>query len=141
MKTRCYNSNAQAYHNYGGRGIGIAAEWLADAEQFVAWALSNHYAEGLEIDRLENDGHYAPDNCRFVPAKQNVRNRRKTLFVEHQGVQRSLGEVFEELTGLSASSSSVRYTCVVSRINHGWDVATACRTPIGKPGRPRKLHR
>ena len=138
MKWRFYKLTAKPYPNYGGRGITICDEWLSDSEQFVAWALANDYAEGLEIDRIDNDGHYAPESCRFVPYKHNVRNRRNTMLVDFNHEQRPFGEVFEILTGYSYEEAKARYNGAISRVKHGWSVVEACTAPIGNPGRPHK---
>lgn len=79
MKSRCYTPTADGFHNYGGRGIRVCTEWLADFPGFRDWALSNGYAANLEIDRRDNDGNYEPGNCRWVTKKVNGRNRRTTV--------------------------------------------------------------
>ena len=74
MKSRCLNLNSKDYPNYGGRGITICPEWL-EFIPFRDWALSNGYAEGLQIDRIKNKEGYYPNNCRWVTQKENIRNR------------------------------------------------------------------
>lgn len=81
MKQRCSNINAKAYKDYGGRGITVCDEWLDKDTGFINfrdWALNNGYQEGLEIDRIDNNGNYNSDNCRFVTAQENTQNRRTT---------------------------------------------------------------
>ena len=80
IKQRILNPNNYDYSNYGGRGITICNEWL-EFIPFRDWALSNGYADNLEIHR-ENDGNYEPSNCDFVPIKENLRNRRNTITLE-----------------------------------------------------------
>lgn len=75
MKYRCLNTNSQAYKNYGGRGITICDEWL-EFTPFRDWALNNNYQEGLEIDRIDNNGNYEPSNCKWSTYKENTRHRR-----------------------------------------------------------------
>jgi hypothetical protein len=75
IKNRCVNSKNPGYKNYGGRGIKICDEWINSVENFCNWALINGYKEGLEIDRIDNNGDYCPVNCRWVTKKINNRNK------------------------------------------------------------------
>ena len=68
-------------HNYKDRGIDVCDEWLV-FENFRDWALSHGYKEGLQIDRIDNDKGYCPENCRWVTPKENTNNRRNTLRLE-----------------------------------------------------------
>jgi len=73
---RCYDKNNKDYVNYGGRGIEMCEEWRNSKQRFMRWCVDNGYDESLEIDRIDNDKGYAPDNCRFVTRKENRQNRR-----------------------------------------------------------------
>ncbi len=75
MKQRCHNERHIQYPEYGGRSIGVCQEWQNDFLFFYDWAIENGWAEGLEIDRKDNDGNYSPDNCRFVTRRINAVNR------------------------------------------------------------------
>jgi hypothetical protein len=76
MKQRITNPHNRAYHLYGGRGIDIFAEWLIPMN-FINWARENGYQDNLQIDRIDNDKGYFPDNCRFVTCAENIQNKRK----------------------------------------------------------------
>lgn len=78
MKNRCENPNRAKYKDYGARGIKVCDEWH-NAEAFCKWALENGYKEGLQIDRIDNNGNYEPSNCRWVTPKENSRNRRNSV--------------------------------------------------------------
>ena len=75
MKKRCYNKTFKQYKDYGGRGIKVCDEWM-NPKVFIDWGKSNGWERGLEIDRIDNDGNYEPDNCRFVTAQVNNCNTR-----------------------------------------------------------------
>lgn len=76
IKQRCYNSNNKHYANYGGRGIQMCDEWVYSAAWFIRWALDNGYREGLDIDRIDNNKGYSPENCRFTTRIENIKNTR-----------------------------------------------------------------
>lgn len=89
MKQRCLNPNCEKYPEYGGRGITVCAEWM-EYIPFRSWALANGYADDLQIDRIDNDKGYYPDNCRFVSRPQNQRNRRVCKMFEAFGETKNL---------------------------------------------------
>lgn len=99
MKGRCENPNRQKYKDYGGRGIKVCEEWQS-ASNFVLWALRNGYEKGLQLDRINNDGDYCPENCRFVTPKENSRNRRNTKRLTVAGETKTVAEWCERY-GLS----------------------------------------
>jgi hypothetical protein len=92
MKNRCFNRNNQSYCDYGGRGISICQEWLDDFLLFHSFCLENGWKPGLEIDRINNDGWYQPDNCRFIPGVDNNRNRR-ILFKSNTSGYRGVSKI------------------------------------------------
>ncbi len=76
IKQRCYNSNHPQYKDYGGRGITVWWIWRESNAAFIEWGIANGWGKGLDINRLDNNGPYSPENCNFVTRKQNTDNRR-----------------------------------------------------------------
>jgi len=74
VKARCKNPKYEFYHRYGGRGISVCSDWQESYVSFFEWAMSNGWQRGLQIDRIDNDGDYTPENCRFITGAMNVRN-------------------------------------------------------------------
>lgn len=112
-------SNTPDKKYYAERGIIVCAEWF-DYEAFKQWALSNGYAIGLTIDRINNDGNYEPENCRWVTRKEQASNRRTTAHITHKGQTRTLSE-WAQLLGMHQSSLRER----IKR----WGVEKALTTP------------
>lgn len=91
IRYRCNCPSCKSYKNYGGRGIKVCPEW-DDFQNFYKWALENGYTQEklpsgrnkLTIDRIDNDGDYSPDNCRFVTDKVQALNKRDTLTDEER---------------------------------------------------------
>lgn len=79
MIRRCYNRNFIQYNNYGGRGIKVCDEWLHDFSTFFNWSMNNGFSEELEIDRIDNNGNYCPENCRWITHKENMQNTRRSI--------------------------------------------------------------
>lgn len=101
------------YVYYGGRGICICDEWLNDFQVFCDWALSSNYKDNLTIDRMNTDGDYSPDNCRWVSMADQNRNKRCNINLTKSGETRNLKE-WSSLTGIA-------YTTLYGRYRHGWD--------------------
>ena len=84
MKSRCFNSKILGYHNYGGRGITVCDRWAYSFENFYA-DMGDPPDEGMSIDRIDNDGPYSPDNCRWATLEEQGRNKRTTRFLTFEG--------------------------------------------------------
>lgn len=76
IKQRCYYAKHKDYHNYGGRGITVCDEWLHDFQTFYNWAITHGYRDDLSIDRIDVNGNYEPNNCRWATAHEQRINQR-----------------------------------------------------------------
>lgn len=82
MKNRCNNPNATGYKYWGGKGVQVCDDWLNNFITFKDWALSSGYKKNLTIDRIDSDGNYEPNNCRWITRSENTRKATTKLFVE-----------------------------------------------------------
>ena len=92
IKKRCYNENAQNYKNYGGRGITVCDEWESSWYAFRDWALLNGYTDALTIDRIDVNGNYEPNNCRWVDKSVQANNRRTNRIITYAGESHTIAE-------------------------------------------------
>ena len=97
MKKRCTNPNAQNYKRYGARGICVCDEWANSFENFSKWAYSNGYQEGLSIDRIDNNGNYCPENCRWSNIMTQNNNRNVSMMITYNGKTQNLSSWCKEL--------------------------------------------
>lgn len=95
MMARCYNPKNQNYSHYGGRGIGVADVWH-DVKVFAEWCERNGFRKDYQLDRIDNDGDYSPDNCRFVTPTVNLRNTRRNVVIEGVSLREFLDELGEK---------------------------------------------
>jgi hypothetical protein len=79
MKNRCFNVKFNYYSDYGGRGITVCDEWKNSFIAFKNWAMNNGYSDNLEINRINNNDSYSPQNCDFVSRYINTQNTRKKV--------------------------------------------------------------
>lgn len=112
MLLRCYNKNSEKYKNYGSRGIQVCDEWKNDFQAFYKWAVDNGYRSNLTIDRIDVNGNYEPNNCRWVDMKTQSRNKTNTIKITYNNVTKPLTE-WCELLGLKPNT-------VRARIYNGW---------------------
>lgn len=101
MRDRCNRKNSSSYSHYGGRGIRVCDEWNHSFDSFKNWAVANGYRDDLTIDRINNDGDYCPENCRWATRKEQTRNRKNTKTV-------SIAEI-AEIDGISYQEAYKRY--------------------------------
>lgn len=96
MKQRCYNSRSPNYKIYGGRGITVCDAWKSSKQSFFDWALSSGYTDVLTLDRIDVNGGYCPENCRWVDRKAQANNTRYNDNITYRGVTKTLTQWAEE---------------------------------------------
>lgn len=130
MKYRCENEKCEAYNNYGGRGITVCGEWSDDDFGYYAfkeWALSHGYSDGLTIDRVDNNGNYSPDNCKWSTDCEQANNKRDNVFLTYNGETKTAAQWAREL--------NVNYSAFINRVYLGWDTNRIFEQPYRKSRR------
>lgn len=118
MKTRCYNPNTYDYKTYGAKGIRVCDEWKNDFMAFHDWAINNGYSDKLSIDRIEVNGDYCPENCRWASDVTQANNKASTRYVEYNGKSYTLTEL-SQMTGFTRET--LYYRIFIAE----WDVEKA----------------
>jgi len=113
MKTRCYNKKTKSYSDYGARGIIVCDKWKTFAGFYDDMGAS--YKEGLTIDRIDNNGNYTLENCKWSTKKEQCNNRRSSKIIEFNNDCKTLAQ-WIEFFNLKSSTVRQRY-CV-----YGWPV-------------------
>ena len=119
---RCLVHTSKDYKKYGGRGITVCEEWKKSYETFRDWALANGYKDSLSIDRIDNNGPYAPWNCRWTTAKVQQNNTRFNRVITYNGETHTLAQ-WSEIT-------RINYYTLWSRLKNGWSVEKALTTQM-----------
>jgi hypothetical protein len=120
MRNRCNNPNNSAYIYYGGRNIKVCQEW-SDFLNFKEWALQNKYKNNLTIDRIDVNGNYDPNNCRWVSKREQNLNKRNNHYITYNGETHTMKEW--------AEIKNINYLCLSRRLNGlKWDIERALTT-------------
>lgn len=123
LRQRCYNSNNAKYKNYGARGIKVCERWLHSFENF--YADMGEMPNGCSIDRIDVNGDYCPENCRWADDVTQCNNRQFNFKVTFNGITETL-RYWSEKTGINKSALYLRIH------RRGWDVEKALTTPLRK---------
>lgn len=110
MCSRCSENDLKHKLRYFDRGIKVCEEWQGENGflNFYNWALANGFKEGLTIDRIDNNKGYSPENCRWIPQKEQYKNMSRVKLVEYKGEKVTLGNL-SELTGIKKETLVARY--------------------------------
>lgn len=121
MIQRCESKKNKSYSNYGGRGITVCEEWRNSFTVFYEWAMANGYSDGLTIDRIDTNGNYEPNNCRWVNAIEQANNKRNNELLEYNGEIHTIAEW--------ARLKNMSYSTLYERIKvHNWEIERALNT-------------
>lgn len=118
--TRCTNHNDSRFHYYGKRGIALCPEWRNSFETFRDWALANGYTDKLTIDRIDNNGNYCPENCRWITQAKQTRNTCRNRIINGKTIAE-----WSELNGIP-------YKSLWKRLKNNWPLERAITTPLKK---------
>lgn len=123
MKQRCYNPKSNRYKIYGGRGIKICDEWLNDKDKFFNWCISSGIKKELSIDRIDVDGDYCPENCRWATNKEQVNNMRCNVKLEYKGKEYTIAQLSELL--------NINYQTIHKRLKYyNYDIDKVLTAPL-----------
>lgn len=120
MKRRCTDSRCRTYPRYGGRGITVCDRWLESFENFYA-DMGDRPSKQHSLDRIDNDGPYSPENCRWATWDVQYRNRRQTVSITYSGETKCQKDWCREY--------GVDEATFAQRLSRGWDVGTALKAP------------
>lgn len=125
MLDRCYNKNNDHYMDYGGRGIKVCNAWRGENGfiNFYNWAMANGYTDELSIDRINVNGNYEPNNCRWADSKMQANNKRNTIYIEYNGETHTISE-WSTITGIPYATIYDRY------VNKQWTAYQTLYTAI-----------
>lgn len=124
MKSRCCNANIKNWSRYGGRGISVNTGWKHDYLAFKNWAMANGYSKDLTIDRINVDGNYEPDNCRWATDKQQSNNKGNNRCVEFENQVHTLAE-WSEIKGIIPKTLEFR-------LDANWKLEDVFNKPTNK---------
>lgn len=123
MKNRCYNHNVPRYKNYGARGIRVCDDWLGE-DGFIAfnnWAILNGYNDDLTIERIDVNGNYCPENCKWIRKEEQAKNKTSNVIIEIDDKKQILSEWCKEF--------NIEYGLAHERMYNGWNAIDALTKP------------
>lgn len=121
IKSRCLNPKNKSYRDYGGRGIKICERWVASFENFLKDM--GRAPKGKQIDRINNNGDYCPENCKWSTRQEQGRNTRRNHTIEYGGELKTIDQWADFL--------GIKRTTFEYRVYSGWSVDRIFNEPIG----------
>lgn len=131
MIYRCTSPKYDKRNYYSERGISVCDKWVNSYDAFEEWALKNGYEDKLTIDRIDVNGNYCPENCRWVTRKEQANNRTSNHFVTWNGETKTIAQ-WSEVTGMCEKTLS-------QRVLKGWPVERIFTEPIHSEFRPKYI--
>lgn len=119
MKQRCSNPKAISYKYYGAKGVSVCEEWQIFTN-FCDWALANGYSENLTIDRVDENAHYEPSNCRWATNKEQQNHTSYNRLITLRGETHNITQ-WADIIGIPK-------TTLYNRMRRGWDAERALTT-------------
>lgn len=123
MHNRVYNPNHNYFHVYGGRGIRVCQRWH-DFENFVA-DMANSFSPELQLERIDNDGHYEPSNCRWATPREQSNNTRSNRLISWNDETHTLTE-WSRILGINPHT-------INARLRYGWSIERTFTEPVRSP--------
>lgn len=121
MRQRCSDPNWSRADSYVNKGVQVCPEW-GNYANFREWALRSGYTEGLSIDRIDNNGNYCPENCRWTTRKTQANNQSRNRWLTFNGETKTMSEW--------ADIVDIPYCTIKRRIYSGWSVERTLTTPV-----------
>jgi hypothetical protein len=129
MIDRCYNPSNKRWAYYGGKGVRVCTHWYLSRRVFYKWLNDNGYQPELQIDRINVNGHYSPENCRLVDRFVQQNNTTRNHYVTWKGKTQTIAQWAREM--------GVHYMALQHRFSRKWDLRRAMTQPFGRTIRVR----
>ena len=121
MKERCYDETYHSYHRYGGRGIRVCDRWLESFQAFIDDVGFPPF-EKAQLDRIDNDGNYEPNNCRWITEAEQHNNTSRNINITYNGETKTLKQWSESI--------GINYDTLKKRYKMGWSVEDMLTKPV-----------
>lgn len=129
MRRRCSDPNTRSHKNYGQRGIKVCSDWADNFGSFRAWAEGAGYRAGLQLNRVDNDGPYSPENCEWTTCVLNNNNRNNNVRLTIFGETKTMADWSRD------RNCNVSYSTLRQRLSYGWNPERALTKVARNTGR------